>query len=209
MNNKCFDANFKCNIFQQILDISDEMMYWKNVKGEYLGCNQPYLKKLCDENRIKNTVSDITGMTDFDLFPKIIAKNYQENDTLVIQTKKELVIREYSYSCDSHCFKFLSKKYPLFHDGVAVGVYGYTYDFSYLIVDGVKIKISYRELQVYATLFLGMSAKESGSFLGISSKTVENHTASIKKKTNRHLRSELIKIITNNDLQCCMEEILK
>ena len=53
--------------------------------------------------------------------------------------------------------------------------------------------LSKREFQCLKYLVLGNSAKQIGTIIGISAKTVEFHTQSVKNKFNVFSKSDLIK----------------
>lgn len=196
------------NILNQIIDTYDGVIYWKDVNGKYLGCNKCYLDRLYDENILSRTIGSIIGMTDYDIFDEVIADNYRSSDKLVIKNKNKVVIREISYTSDKFAHSLMSYKYPLFNNGAIIGVLGKTYDFTYFLVDGKKINLSTREIQVYAAIYLGMSMKEAGKKLGISPKTVEKHVASIKAKLNCKNKKSLIDIIINSNLSVFLKDIL-
>lgn len=197
------------HLLTQVIDYIDELIYWKDTQGHYLGCNRAYLEKLCLEGQMSPEITSIIGLSDYDLFPKAIADNYQTHDTQVIQSGQPIQVYECSYSNPAIDYHLLSYKYPLFdEDNNICGVIGRSYDFSSLTVDDIKVRLTYRELQVYATLYAGMTAKEAASFLMISEKTIENYIALLKTKLNFGKRSQLVQFALYKNLGIPFKKIL-
>lgn len=61
-----------------------------------------------------------------------------------------------------------------------------------------EIVFSQREYECLQQLSMGRSMKAAGNELGIASKTVEQHVARAKEKTNLHSKSQLVDLIHNN-----------
>lgn len=78
-------------IYENIIRDLPGIIYWKDISGHYLGCNQ-YAVDLMQKTGVTktNNLSEIIGKTDFDLFDKKTAEQYQENDRLVIKNKKAI-----------------------------------------------------------------------------------------------------------------------
>jgi PAS domain-containing protein len=70
---------------ENIVDNFPGHIYWKDLKGKYLGCN-----KRVAENAGFSSVNDLIGKTDFDLWPQVMAEDYRKNDLYVIESKKNL-----------------------------------------------------------------------------------------------------------------------
>ena len=66
----------------QIIDAIDSSIYWKDLSGEYLGCNE-YMAKLAGKNR-----DEIIGKTDFSLPWKDQADQLRKFDLLVSDNQK-------------------------------------------------------------------------------------------------------------------------
>lgn len=118
LDKKNFFTNEKLEIpIQKIISGLLGLVYWKNDKGIYLGCNDMVSKKF----GLKSP-KDIIGKTDFDLFSKEKAMELQKNDLEVIRTNSPLTFGEFDY---------ISRKIPL-HDkaGNIVGILGISIDFS-------------------------------------------------------------------------------
>ena len=111
------------SINESLLQILSEVpgnVYWKNIKGEYEGCNNNQLKvaKLA-------RVEDIIGKTDYDLYDKKIADAVRAIDIAVMNEGKEREIEEIGVGEDGNESVYLTKKKPLFDkSGNIVGIMG-------------------------------------------------------------------------------------
>lgn len=72
--------NLDNNIYQ-IIDLVNASIYWKDINGYYLGCNQFVLKMAGLSRR-----EDIIGKTDYDLVWKDLAPEFKKIDDLVLKT---------------------------------------------------------------------------------------------------------------------------
>ncbi len=73
------------NLQIDILTQFPYFLFWKNLKGEYCGCN----KNFADAVNL-NSHKDIIGKTDFDLFEDILAKKYVEFDNQVLKSNSSI-----------------------------------------------------------------------------------------------------------------------
>jgi len=109
--------------FTQILNILERMpraMFMiKNLESRYV-----YMSASLRRAIHRDSPADVIGRTDFDLFPKIIAESFRQNDFLVFKHGKPLV-NEVHVTCfftQSPCWYF-SSKYPVYgRDGDVVGL---------------------------------------------------------------------------------------
>ncbi|MBM4053742.1 MAG: response regulator [Planctomycetes bacterium] len=92
---------------QAILDYTTSVIYIKDLEGRYVLINKQYEKifHVCGEN--------IIGKTDFDIFPDKIAKNFVENDRMVIKTSNPVEIEEETPH-NGGLHTYISVKFPLF-----------------------------------------------------------------------------------------------
>lgn len=63
-----------------VIDNIPQLVYWKDLKGNYIGCNRALA------NLLKLPCSGIIGCTDDDLYPSDLAKKFQQSDRQVIQS---------------------------------------------------------------------------------------------------------------------------
>jgi len=99
--------------FSQILDVLERipgaMFMVKDLDSRYI-----YMSTLLREAIHQKSPEDVIGKTDFDLFPKIIAESFRQNDLLVFHHGKPLV-NEVHLTCffsQSPLWSF-SSKYPV------------------------------------------------------------------------------------------------
>jgi transcriptional regulator with PAS, ATPase and Fis domain len=77
----------------QILAYLPNHVYWKDVNGVYLGCNDRQAKSLGKESG-----SNVVGKTDFELpWGKDIAEIFRKNDIEVMKTKSTMLVEEKHY----------------------------------------------------------------------------------------------------------------
>ena len=114
-------------------------VYWKDLKGVYLGANEYAAKKAG-----VSSVKELIGKTDYDLFSKIQADQFRKNDKKVVQKGKELKWEEKSVSpIDGKPFIQLSSKKPLKDiQGKIIGVIGNTINISELKKTQEELKIA-------------------------------------------------------------------
>ncbi len=106
------------------------LIYWKDLSGRYLGCNQ-FAADLMKKNGVIETanITEVIGKTDFDLFDKVTAEQYNRNDQLVIKDKKSITQEEVVTQDDGQVIYQLSVKRPLYDEGnKIIGVIGNTVD---------------------------------------------------------------------------------
>ena len=101
-------------------------VYWKNKNGVYQGCNDSQANSL----GLKYG-NEIIGKTDFELpWGENIAHKFRENDKLIMQTGKTLIIEEQSI-VDGKNSTVLSHKSPMKDEnGEITGVLGISIDIS-------------------------------------------------------------------------------
>lgn len=104
-------------------------IYWKNADGVYLGGNR-HAARMAG----LDSVDQLIGKTDYDLFTKAQADLFRQHDLLVMKTRKNLTWEELSFSpIDEKPFIQLSSKKPLKDDqDNVIGIIGNTIDISEL-----------------------------------------------------------------------------
>ena len=104
-------------------------IYWKNKEGIYLGHNN-FSK---EEMQKLNLSSDITGKTDFDLFPYEVAKQYRQHDLNVMNSGQPFFKEEAISLPNGKQVVQISHKKPLRDEnGNIIGVMGNTVDITQL-----------------------------------------------------------------------------
>ncbi len=103
-----------------ILAIAPGHIYWKNLKGEYLGCNDLHAMNAGLKNREK-----IIGLTDYDMPWKAYADSLRKIDVEVVKNGETIVVEEYARLSDGRETVWLSTKKPLWNkDGKVIGIIG-------------------------------------------------------------------------------------
>ena len=95
---------------QAILDNSATLIFLKDVNGRYQLINRRY------EEIFHIGKEQIVGKTDYDLFPAEAARQFLENDRLVLATEKPLAVEEQVMQDDGP-HTYLSMKFPIREPG--------------------------------------------------------------------------------------------
>ena len=104
---------------QNIIDCAPGSVYWKDLNGVYLGCNEVMAKTA----KLKSK-EDIIGKTDFDLWPEN-AENLRKNDLEVIQNGNTQTVEESVQLPDGTIMYFAGVKAPLKNEeGETIGIIG-------------------------------------------------------------------------------------
>jgi len=117
-----FLEGLECDPFLAILEESEDYVYLKNLKGEFVFSNPAHLRLMGFDR-----VDQIYGKTDFDFVLPFLALRFQQQDREVFKGKSlrkqvELLSKE-----GNHSFWHLTTKLPLRSSaGKIVGLIGYT-----------------------------------------------------------------------------------
>ncbi|MES2218782.1 MAG: response regulator [Pseudomonadota bacterium] len=109
-----------------IVSMTSGNVYWKNITGHYLGCN----------NNVAELVhlpspDHIIGLTDSDILEEEAAKQVTANDAEVLKTLKEKYVEEIGWDFDGKPAVYLTKKRPLYDiEGNVTGVMGVSFDIT-------------------------------------------------------------------------------
>lgn len=110
---------------KNIINLIPGHVYWKDINGVYLGCNDTQAKSLGFKNGL-----EIVGKTDFDLPWREGAKELQDNDNYVMQHKKTVSFEEAGIF-NGEPASVLSQKTPLEdQEGNIFGVLGVSIDIT-------------------------------------------------------------------------------
>ncbi len=111
----------------QVMDCTPGSMYWKDNEGRYLGCNQFMVKTAG-----LNSLDDIIGKTDFDLWPDN-AEKIQANDQYVMESGQTIFLEETVKIQSGETMYFTTAKSPLKDTyGNNIGVIGNSLDITKL-----------------------------------------------------------------------------
>jgi diguanylate cyclase (GGDEF)-like protein/PAS domain S-box-containing protein len=92
---------------QDLFNNIPSAIYVKDLQGRYLSINREF------ERLFHILDKDIKGKTDFDIFPKSMAKHCQESDKKAAELARSIETEE-DFDVDGACQTFHSLKYPLF-----------------------------------------------------------------------------------------------
>jgi PAS domain S-box-containing protein len=122
------DKKIQTAIIDNILESVPGCVYWKDVNGVYLGCNQMEVEVL----GLKSP-QDMIGKTDYDFSWKSMAKVLRETDQRVMQTKTPEELIESATLTDGRTLIMLTRKSPLYDDkNNVVGIIGVSVDITKL-----------------------------------------------------------------------------
>ena len=109
---------------QSILDNTTAVIYLKDTHGKYILINRQY------QDIFHITKDVIIGKTDYDIFPKEMADEFQANDRKVLKAHAPLEMEEIALHDDgSHTY--ISIKFPLFDsNGIPYAVCGISTDIT-------------------------------------------------------------------------------
>ncbi len=111
---------------RKIIALMPGNVYWKNTKGEYQGCNLNQLKVAG-----LDSIQDILGKTDYDLYSSDIACLVQAADRAVMESGIEKEFEEIGVDAQGNKTIYLTKKIPLFDDNRhCTGLLGISIDIS-------------------------------------------------------------------------------
>ncbi|MFO0319126.1 MAG: PAS domain-containing protein, partial [Neisseriaceae bacterium] len=114
------------NYFDNILAMIPGRLYWKNIKGEYLGCNT-----LLAIDAGLSSREEIVGLTDYDMPWKEYADFLRKVDNQVISTGEGVVVEEKTTSLEGEVQIWLSHKEPLRDaKGEIIGIIGNSVDIT-------------------------------------------------------------------------------
>ena len=109
---------------ERISEVVPGNFYWKNTKGEYLGCNLSLLTMLG-----MHSIKDIIGKNDFDLWPEQ-ADEIKSHDKQVMISKKPVYTEESVKMAGRNMF-FAVIKMPLFGENdQVIGILGNSLDIT-------------------------------------------------------------------------------
>lgn len=118
-----------------IINSISASIYWKDLQGRYLGCNNYMLEMSGLE-----CLEDILGKTDFELPWVDRAKIITDIDKKVLATEQVLRVEERPIIASGEEMIFLTTKTPLYENGQLIGIIGVSQDIK-------DIKILEQELK--------------------------------------------------------------
>ena len=139
-------------ILHTLIDNLPDGIYAKDVNGRKIMAN-PADAKNCG----KQSVSDVLGKTDFDLFPKELAEKFTADDQTVFKGEPVLWREEYTPGKDEEKHWMLTTKLPIrAADGTVIGIVGIGRDVTPLKNAERKLEAIHKDL-VRASRIAGMA----------------------------------------------------
>lgn len=118
----------KKDYFDYLLALTPSSVYWKDLKGVYLGCNLSMLEIVG-----LSSIQEVVGKTDYDLPWKESAGVIQEHDQKVIESKRLQSFEEFGALSDGNVITMICNKMPLLDkSGEVIGIIGSSIDISRL-----------------------------------------------------------------------------
>lgn len=111
-------------LFDVFLDMGIGNIYWKNLEGVYIGCNQAQLE-MAQLSR-----DEFVGNTDYDMPWKEQAQQIMALDKEVILQNKTVISEEKATLKDNTVHYYLSKKSPVISEGKVIGLLGISIDIT-------------------------------------------------------------------------------
>lgn len=104
-------------LLKSIIDAADDMIFYKDTKSNYLGCNAAY------EKWSLKSQEEIVGKNDREIYPKDIADYHIETDQQVLKQKRTVLVEE-RFQRDDKTFTILQVKKSPFYDknGNIIGI---------------------------------------------------------------------------------------
>lgn len=184
------------NFFKQLGEMLPGNAYIKDKEGIYLYHNKKMLDALKFNKLIDKSINTFTGKSDYDLFPKKTADEFQKNDQKVMDSGRECRFEEIAYLKKRVKRKYISHKKPLYDLNNKVhGVIGYSIEYTELKINGNYVSLSRREMQTLAAIYNGMTIKEIAVHLDLSPRTVEDYYGSLKTKLSCNSKKRLMELI--------------
>jgi PAS domain S-box-containing protein len=115
----------KQGLLRTLIDAIPDLIFYKNTEGVYLGCNKSFAEF------VGKTKPDITGCTDFELFPFVLAQFFKEKDSLMFSRQTACRNEEWVGYPDGRRILLETLKTP-YHDpeGNLLGLIGISRDIT-------------------------------------------------------------------------------
>lgn len=163
------------DLLDKIIHLIPGNVYWKDIQGHYLGCNDNQLKIA----RL-SSLSDIIGKTDFDLYQKELAEKVHEIDQYVMSTGKALRFEEQGINEKGVAAIYLTDKQPLYDEQNKIcGLLGVSID--------ITEKKMAEEIQAIKSAFIQNIEHDlrtpAGGISGIVDMLYQTETDPVRKET--------------------------
>jgi PAS domain S-box-containing protein len=186
-------------LLRNVTNATDDLLFYKNKEKKYIGFNRAY-EKWTGKQR-----GELLGCNDYDLYPKEIAEHHDKTDTLVLHTKKPVMIEEELKNARGERFVLHINKSPLWdNDGKINGIVGVARDITH-------IKTLEKELrELNSTLEMKVTEKTHELQVSIVNLRQTNHALKEAKQKALHAaqaRSNFISSVSH-ELRTPMNAII-
>ncbi len=114
------------NLLLAVINTSDDLIYYKDHKLKYIGCNDAF------EKFVNKSKKEIIGKNDFELFENKYAQIFRENDLKVLESKEMSIDNEW-LEINNKTLLFQSKRKPLKYEAsIKMGILGVNRDITNL-----------------------------------------------------------------------------
>ena len=112
-------------ILRGLIDSIPDLIFYKDGRGVYLGCNAAF-EKYCGRAE-----RELVGLSDLDLFPREVGLSYQDRDRQLLDEGKSRRFEEWLQYPDGKCVLVEVLKTPFFGpDGATLGLIGISRDIT-------------------------------------------------------------------------------
>ena len=187
--------------FENILSIVPGHVYWKNLNGEFLGCNT-----LQATDAGFASIHEVVGLTDYDMPWKDDADALRRVDLEVVTANKTIIVEEKSTLANGKNTVWLSRKEPLKNNyGQIIGVVGTSVDITdrkekeQMIIDSQRQQ-AITEVQEEFRKIVGQMLHDLQSPLSSLSTIIEEQSSVLPENSRITLRNAKNRIddITKN-----------
>ena len=120
-------------LLQTVINSSDDLIYYKDSKLRYIGCNKSF------ENLLAKKESEIIGKNDFELFEEDLAKVFRREDFEVLDENNLITSNEWIIFGHKRIF-FQTKRIPFIYKNKKIGILGIARDITALYEIQEKLK---------------------------------------------------------------------
>jgi PAS domain S-box-containing protein len=130
--------------FQNLLDAIPDIMYFKDTKGVYIGCNKPF------ERFFGLSAESLVGKTDSEVYDAETAAAFVRADAEALAAGRPIVNEDWTTNPDGTRMRFRFMKAPIFDAcGVAVGIVGGGRDISNTYEIEEMLKASVENFRIF------------------------------------------------------------
>ncbi|MEO8400783.1 MAG: LuxR C-terminal-related transcriptional regulator [Gammaproteobacteria bacterium] len=183
--------NQQINIYVQL----PSFIFWKDTNSIFLGCNSHF-----SEVAGLNSTDQIVGKTDFDLaWGETHADLYRQGDCEVLSGISKTGVVESQLQSNGKISNIVISKVPLLDShNQTIGILGNYVELRCIeehgefLVNNQNISLTKKQSECLYYLAKGLSNKQIGNEMDISTRTVESHVEILKNKLNCYNKVSLV-----------------